>query len=193
MPFAPKEVSWGSLLVTSRFFHQRRSVNHVTFFNQRSSAEPQCRWNVLQKSKNDVSKILMCCFKYLWIVWFKFSSAFAIDVSGFAHSCHGVLNLDHRGQELSQLPGRWQPHTWGGFVVLFVKCNVFVAMYHRTTFCGFDTIQTFSTIDQQSQLSARGKKRDVENTPKFTRLTVSLPHDPASWIRPVGRHWQKIV
>ena len=69
---------------------------------------------------------------------------------------------------------------------MFVKCNVFVAIYHRTTFCGFDSIQTFSTIDQQSQLSAGGKKRDVENTPKFTRLTVSLPHDPASCIRPVA-------
>ena len=184
--------------MTSRFLHQRSSV------------EPQCRWNVLQKCKqmlqkywSVVAEILKCCCINTEVLLQKslnsvvqptwFSTAFAIDVSGCAHRCHGFLNLDHHGQELSQLPGRWQPHTWGGFVVLFVKCNVFVAMYHRTTFCGFDSIQTFSTIDQQSQLSAGGKKRDVENTPKFTRLTVSLPHDPASWIRPVGRHWQKIV
>ena len=39
------------------------------------------------------------------------SSAFAIDVSGCAHSHHGVLNLDHHRQELSQLPGQRQPHT----------------------------------------------------------------------------------
>ena len=38
------------------------------------------------------------------------SSAFAIDVSGCAHSHHGVLNLDHHRQELSQLPGQRQPH-----------------------------------------------------------------------------------
>ena len=39
------------------------------------------------------------------------SSSFAIDVSGCAHSHHGVLNLDHHRQELSQLPGQRQPHT----------------------------------------------------------------------------------
>merc|ERR1712223_2218176 len=39
------------------------------------------------------------------------SSAFAIDAGGCAHSCHGVLNLDHHRQELSQLPGQRQPHT----------------------------------------------------------------------------------
>ena len=31
----------------------------------------------------------------------------------------------------------------------------------------------------QSKLSAEGAKWDVENTLKCTRLTVSLPHDPA--------------
>ena len=65
------------------------------------------------------------------------SSAFAIDGSGCALSHHGVLNLDHHRQELSQHPGQRQPHTWWGFVVWFVKCNVFVAMYPRTTFYGF--------------------------------------------------------
>ena len=71
--FAPKEVGWDPVFVTwcllpqrrlvgapcwwrHVFFHQRGSVNHVTFFNQRSSAEPQCRSNVLQKSQNDVAK-----------------------------------------------------------------------------------------------------------------------------------------
>merc|ERR1711902_348591 len=39
------------------------------------------------------------------------SSAFAIDGSGCALSHHGVLNLDHHRQELSQLPGQRQPHT----------------------------------------------------------------------------------
>ena len=48
----------------------------------------------LQKSLNSVAHRI------------SISSAFAIDVSGCAHSRHGVLNLDHHGQELTQLPGQ---------------------------------------------------------------------------------------
>ena len=37
-----------------------------------------------------------------------------------------------------------------------------------------------------SKLSALCAKREVENTPKCTRLTVSLPHDSARPCRPLG-------
>ena len=54
----------------------------------------------------------------------------SFDVEGCAgscsHNCHGVLYLDNHGQELPQLPVWWKPHTWWGFVVLFVKCKFFL-------------------------------------------------------------------
>ena len=49
-------------------------------------------------------------------------------------------------QLLSQLTERWQPHAWWGFVVLFVNCNVFVALYHRTAFYGFGSITTICSL-----------------------------------------------
>ena len=41
-----------------------------------------------------------------------------------SHNSHGVLY--NHGQELPQLPVWWKPHTWWGFVVLFVKCKFFL-------------------------------------------------------------------
>ena len=44
-----------------------------------------------------------------------------------------------------------------------------------------------SWVPPDSKLSVVGVKQDVENTPKCTRLTVSLPHDPASYDDGEGR------
>ena len=113
--FAPKEVGWDPVFVTWCLLPQRRLVGapcwwrHVFFIKggQWTTSRFLTKEVLLSLSvdgtccrnpKMMLQKILKCCFKYLWIVWFKFSSAFAIDVSGFAHSCHGVLNLDHRAQ-----------------------------------------------------------------------------------------------
>ena len=49
--FTPKDAGWGPVFVTWHFLHQWSSV------------EPQCGWNVLQKCKKDVAKILKCCCK----------------------------------------------------------------------------------------------------------------------------------
>ena len=69
------------------------------------------------KMRKEVVEILICCCRNTEVLLQKslnsvvqpiwFSLAFATDLSGCAHSCHGVLNLDHHGQELSQIPGRW--------------------------------------------------------------------------------------
>ena len=109
--FGSKEVSWIPLSVT--FSQLYPFVGNVPEMQKRSSRNTKMQ---LQKFLNSVAQ-------RIWN-----SSAFAIDVSGCAHSRHGVLNLDHHGQELFQLPGRWQSHAWWGFVVWFVKCNIFVAM-----------------------------------------------------------------
>ena len=50
----------------------------------------------------------------------------------------------------------------------------------------------------QSALSAVGGKWDVENTPKCTRLTLSLPHDPAwpsknRFFPNISRYFSKLV
>ena len=140
--FAPKEVDWGPMSVTS------------------------CFCTKAGRLQNEVAEILKSCCRNTEVLLLKslnsgvqpiwFSSAFAIDMSGYAHSRHGVLNLDHHWQELSQHPPWYivKPH---------------------------DTIQTLSTIDQQYPIHIQ---RDVENTRKCTRLTVSLPHDPARSCRP---------
>ena len=209
--FGSKEVSWIPLSVTFSLLYP--FVGNVPEMQKRSSRNTKMQ---LQKFLNSVAQ-------RIWN-----SSAFAIDVSGCAHSRHGVLNLDHHGQELSQLPGQRQPHTWWGFVVWFVKCNVFLAMYPRTTFCGFgSTTATCSPSHGRRRLPWPRPSRGswcCSPTPSFgqnpkeqhiflripslmkyfslvyferlfaklwttcsllitvylcTRLTVSLPHDPA--------------
>ena len=94
--FAPKEVDWGPMSVTS------------------------CFCTKAGRLQNEVAEILKSCCRNTEVLLLKslnsgvqpiwFSSAFAIDMSGYAHSRHGVLNLDHHWQELSQHPP-WYIHS----------------------------------------------------------------------------------
>ena len=81
--FGPKEVSWILLLVNVPEMQKRSSRNTKMQKNKSFNS-------VVQPTSTSTSTNI--------------SSAFAIDVSGCAHNRHGVLNLDHHRQELSQLP-----------------------------------------------------------------------------------------
>ena len=105
------------------------------------------------------------------------SSAFAIDVSGCAHNHHGVLNLDHHRQELSQLPGQRQPHNWWGFVVWFVKCYVFVAnvsqdYFLRLRFHHRLRIPQNCILARQSSLGLAGRRPSLAQLYKLSNPNI---------------------